>query len=414
MRVDRLVLEDFRNYEREEIDLSGGLNLVVGRNAQGKTNLLEAIYCIGGFGSPRGPDAALVRNGAERALVHADVTRGERTVHVDLEHRPGRGVRALLNGTAVPSMRALRELTASVFFGPDELSLIKGSPDGRRRFLDELVVKLRPARDTIKREWDRVLKQRNALLRSAPRGGGAARSARETLVVWDEAFCNTGAELAAARLEVLSALTPYAAKRYEAIAGGGRLELSYQASWLPGPISSPSTGHKGTARAGRRGDRLNGMDAETIDVASLRAALANALDEVRPRELERGMSLIGPQRDDVVVNLSSAGYAQSLLDARAYASQGDQRTCALALKLAEHDLLTDTLGDHPILLLDDVFSELDPARRAWLADAIRGIGQSLVSSAEPGALEAADASRVIRVEGGRVEGGRGVQGAGDG
>lgn len=378
MRVDRLVLEDFRNYEREEIDLSGGLNLVVGRNAQGKTNLLEAIYCIGGFGSPRGPDAALVRNGADRALVHADVTRGERTVHVDLEHRPGRGVRALLNGTAVPGMRALRELTASVFFGPDELSLIKGSPEGRRRFLDELVVKLRPARDTIKREWDRVLKQRNALLRSAPRGGGPARSARETLVVWDEAFCNTGAELAAARLEVLAALTPYAAKRYEEIAGGGRLELSYQASWL--------------------GD----VPTDAADVATLREALANALDEVRPRELERGMSLIGPQRDDVVVNLSSAGYAQSLLDARAYASQGDQRTCALALKLGEHDLLTDALDDHPILLLDDVFSELDPARRAWLADAIRGIGQSVVSSAEPGAVEAGDAARVIRVEEGRV------------
>ncbi|MEO8323657.1 MAG: DNA replication/repair protein RecF [Actinomycetota bacterium] len=387
MRVDRLVLEDFRNFEREEVDLSGGLNLVVGRNAQGKTNLLEAIYCIGGFGSPRGPDATLVRNGADSALVHADVTRGERTVHVDLEHRPGRGMRALLNGTAVPGMRALRELTAAVFFGPDELSLIKGSPEGRRRFLDELVVKLRPARDTIKREWDRVLKQRNALLRSAPRGGGAARSARDTLVVWDEAFCNTGAELAAARLEVLATLTPYAAKRYEEIAGGGRLELSYQASWLP---DAP-------------------IDAEAVDVATLREALADALNEVRPRELERGMSLIGPQRDDVVVSLSSAGYAQSLLDARAYASQGDQRTCALALKLGEHDLLTDALGDDPILLLDDVFSELDPARRAWLADAIRGIGQSIVSSAEPGAVEAADAARVIRVEGGRV-----IPGASDG
>ena len=199
---------------------------------------------------------------------------------------------------------------------------------------------------------------------------------RETLVVWDEAFCKTGAELAAARLEVLAALTPYAAKRYEEVAGGGRLELSYQASWMDG-----STG---------------------TDVVSLRDALAAALDEVRTRELERGVSLIGPQRDDVAVNLSSAGYEQSLLDARAYASQGDQRTCALALKLGEHDLLTDALGDHPILLLDDVFSELDPARRAWLADAIRGIGQSVVSSAEPGAIEAAGAARVIRIEAGKA------------
>ncbi len=341
MRVDRLVLEDFRNYEHEEIDLAGGLNLVIGRNAQGKTNLLEAIYCIGGFGSPRGPDATLVRSGADAALLHADVTRGTRTVRVDIEYRPGRGIRALINGTAVPGVRALRELTAAVFFGPDELSLIKGSPDGRRRFLDELVVKLRPARDTIKKEWDRVLKQRNALLKSAPRSGGANRSARETLVVWDEAFCRAGAELAAARLEVLAALTPYAAKRYEEIAGGGRLELLYQASWLGDEPIAP----------------------EVVDAAELRGSLAAALDEVRTREIERGMSLVGPQRDDVTVNLSSAGYEQGLLDARAYASQGDQRTCALALKLGEHDLLTDALEDHPILLLDDVFSELDPSRR---------------------------------------------------
>lgn len=379
MRVDRVVLENFRNYVHEDIELAPGLNLVVGRNAQGKTNLLEALYCISGFGSPRGQDVTLVRNGAESAIVHADVTRGERTVHVDLEYRPGRGVRALMNGTAIPGVRGLRELTAAVFFGPDELSLIKGSPDGRRRFLDELVVKLRPARDVLKKEWERVLKQRNALLRSAPRGGGAARSAHETLVVWDEAFCKTGAELVAARLEVLAALTPYASKRYEEVAGGGRLELTYQASWL--------------------GDTP--VPAEPIDVASLQESLARALDGVRDRELERGASLVGPQRDDVVVGLASAGYEQGMFDARAYASQGDQRTCALALKLGEHDLLTDALGEQPILLLDDVFSELDPSRREWLANAVRGIGQSLVSSAEPGALEAAHAAKVIRIEAGR-------------
>jgi DNA replication and repair protein RecF len=165
VRVDEVALEDFRNYERARVDFGAGLNLVVGRNAQGKTNLLEAVYCLGGLGSPRSPDVALVRTGSERALVHGRVLRGARRVAIDLEIRPGRGTRALVNKSAASGGRALAEVTTAVFFGPDELSLIKGSPEGRRRFLDELVVKLRPARDGLRREWERVLRQRNALLR---------------------------------------------------------------------------------------------------------------------------------------------------------------------------------------------------------------------------------------------------------
>lgn len=380
MRVDELALEDFRNYERAHLELAPGLNLVVGRNAQGKTNLLESIYCLSGLGSPRSSDAALVRDGCERALLHARVGRGTRTVRVDLEIRPGRGTRALVNKTPVPGIRRLAETVTTVFFGPDELSLIKGSPDGRRRFLDDLVVKLRPAREGLRREWERVLRQRNALLRSMPRQGDPARSASSTLEVWDEALCRTGAAVAAARLEALGRLGPPADRRYGAIAGGGRMTLTYESGWLPGT------------------ENLSSEELTAADETRLRAALEAALEATRPKEIERGISLVGPQRDDVVVRLG----ADAVLDARVFASQGDQRTGALALKLAEYDLLCDALGEAPVMLLDDVLSELDPARRAWLVEAVQELGQVLVSSAEAGATEAARAQLVVEVDAGKL------------
>ena len=352
MRVDALALEDWRNYERQSVELSPGLNLVAGANAQGKTNLLEAVHCLSGFGSPRAADAALVRHGSERALLHASVERRGRSVRIDLEVRAGKGTRALLNKTPVQT-RLLGDVCVSVFFGPDELSLVKGSPDGRRRFLDELIVKLRPARDGLRREFERTLKQRNALLKSAPRGGSSTVSS--TLDVWDAALARAGAGLAAARLEALTGLIPLAAKRYAEVAGAGTLTLEYASSWVAG--------------------------GEPPDAASLEERLRDAIASARPREIERGVSLVGPQRDDVSVLLGG-------VDARVFASQGDQRTCALALKLAEHDLLSDALGEEPVLLLDDVFSELDPSRREWLADAVRSIGQTLVSTAEPVAADA--------------------------
>ena len=386
MRVETLDIEDFRNYHRAHVELAADVNLIVGRNAQGKTNLLEAVHCLSGLGSPRGTDSALVTDGCERALLHARVVRGDRRLAVDIELRPGRGTRALINKTPVSGSKALAALTTSVFFGPDELSLVKGSPDGRRRFLDELVVKLRPARDGLRREWERVLKQRNSLLKTAPRSRGASLS---TLDVWDESLCRLGAALTAARLEVLAGLLPFALKRYESIAGGGRLDLAYVSSWIEPDFT------EGAMR-----------DPSTISEAALEDMLKGAIGDIRQRELERGMSLVGPQRDDVSVLLQAGPDTPTMLEARTYASQGDQRTSALGLKLAEHDLLSERLDDKPLLLLDDVFSELDPARRQWLGDSIRSMGQTLVSSAEPGATEAARATRVIEVAAGEiVEGG---------
>jgi DNA replication and repair protein RecF len=382
LRVEALALEDFRNYVRQELELAPGLNLVTGRNAQGKTNLLEAVHCLGGLGSPRSPEGALIRSGAERALLHASVVRRERPIRIDLEMRAGRGMRVLINKTPASGPRALRELVVSVFFGPDELSLVKGSPDARRRFLDELVVKLRPVRDALRREWERVLKQRNALLKSAPRRGELPRSAAETLEIWDDALSRTGAALAAARLEALGLLLPHARRRYEAVAGGGELRLTYVSSWVPDEVSAAAL-----------------ADPTTVEEDVLRKHLAERIQELRPREIERGISLAGPQRDDVSVALQAD---DEFLDARVYASQGDQRTAALALKLAEHDLLSEALDEHPVLLLDDVFSELDPARRKWLAAAVGDMGQAIVSSADTPTGAGLGVDRTIEVAAGTV------------
>ena len=384
MYVREIALEEFRNYARESASFSPELNLVIGRNAQGKTNLLEAVYCLSGMGSPRSPDAALIREGSERAVLHAEVVDGERTVRIDMEFRLGRGTRALLNGTPLPRLRALGEVLVCVFFGPDELSLVKGSPDGRRRFLDEMVVKLRPSREKLRREWDRVLKQRNSLLKAIRRGEARAGT---DLEVWNESLCRAGAALASARLRALAALVPHARKRYEEVAGGGSFELAYESSWLGEELSA---------------------EALTMppDEPVLSDALKRRLEQLAHAELERAVTLAGPHRDDVIVRLTSRDGGASLMDARTYASQGEQRTSALGLKLGEHDLLSDALGRQPVLLLDDVFSELDPHRRRWLAGAVRELGQTILSTAEPGAVEAATPDRVLTIDAGKVaEGG---------
>lgn len=382
MRVERLELEDFRNYAHENVALASGLNLIVGRNAQGKTNLLEAIHCLGGLGSPRTHDSALVREGAERAVIHGDVIRGERRVRIDLEIRSGGASRALMNRTQVRSVRQLGEVCVSVFFGPDELSLVKGSPEGRRRFLDDLVVKLRPARDKLRREWDRVLRQRNALLKSAPRSRPGSTEA--TLAVWDEALVRAGAALTAARLEAIGLVLPFASGRYEAVAGHGGLQLAYQSSWV-----DESFAHQALESP------------HAVDEEKLRAMLAAAIDEVRTKELERGISLAGPHRDDVAVRLPGSDGA-TMLDARSHASQGDQRTAALALKLGEHDLLSEILDDQPILLLDDVFSELDPSRRKWLAESVGEVGQTLVTTTTAADVELGGIEALFEVTAGTV------------
>ena len=380
MRLEALELVDFRNYQRALVEFSEGSTLVMGRNAQGKTSLLEAVFCLSGLPSPRGPDQALVRQGADRALLHGRVRRDRRAVELDLELREGRR-RALINKTPVRSARSLTDVMVAVFFGPDELSLIKGSPEGRRRFLDDLVVELRPGRGSLRREWDRVLRQKNALLRSAPRG--ASEKTLKTLDVWDESLIKVGAALTGTRLECLALLLPAARRRWEEVASEGRLNLSYQSAWLPQEV----------------GDQA--VSSGKVGESELRRHLELAISQARPRELERGTALTGPQRDDIYVGVSSS-QGRAVMDARTFGSQGEQRTAALALKAGEFDTLTEAMREQPILLLDDVLSELDPLRRRWLGEAVAGMDQTIVTSAEPGAAEALGATTVLEVVDGSV------------
>lgn len=369
MHVEQITLEDFRNYETARVELDPGLNLVVGRNAQGKTNLLEAIHLLGGLGSPRAADTSLVRNGAEGAFVHADISRSGRSIHIDLELRAGRANKALVNRARVPSVRALAETFVPVYFGPDDLDLVKGGPDGRRRSLDELIIKRWPARHGLRAEFDRVLKQRNALLKTMPPSGRGRDAALETLDIWDAALAAAGAALTSSRLQVIDVLRAPAAKHFGVIAGGGEMEFSFDSRWF------------------------QNEQAES-DIA---AALLAALVEARPRELERRIGLVGPQRDDLRITITSAG---EQIDARLFASQGEQRTAVLALKLAEMDVLRDGLGDEPVMLLDDVFSELDEVRRRALADAVGAGGQTVVSCTEP--VSGVHPALTIVIEAGRV------------
>ena len=382
MIVEELALQDFRNYAKAQLELGPGITLVTGRNAQGKTNLLEALYCLSGMGSPRTGEPALIREGAERAYVHGRINRNERRVEIDLEFRAGRGARALLNKTPVAGAKELGRVLTAVFFGPDDLALVKGSPEGRRRFLDDLGVKARPATDGLRKEWERVLKQRNSLLKTAPRSAGAPP---RTLEVWDDAFCKAGAAVAAARLRALAQMLPLAAERYQAISGGDALSVTYESSWLD---------------ASQAEKALEAPD--TIDESELEQTLRGSIESLRGRELERGVSLVGPQRDDVAIRLSG-GTEGARRDARTHASQGEQRSAALSFKLGELELLRRILDDDPVLLLDDVFSELDPARRGWLADSVRNTAQTIISSAETGALEAARADRTYEVLAGEVK-----------
>lgn len=384
MHVEHLEVEDFRNYKLERLDLVGGLNLMFGRNAQGKTNLLEAVHCLSGLGSPRAPDAALIRDGAERALLHADVVRSGRQAHIDVEMRPGRGLRALVNKNPIARNKILSDIVVSVFFGPDELSLVKGSPDGRRRFLDELVVKMRPSQDSLRRELERVLRQRNAQLKALRKAVPAAPSLLDPLTVWDEQLMKVGAAVGSARLKALAALIPFSSERYVEIAGGGGLTLDYVSSWIDEESAAKAL-----------------ADPASIDETELARGLERRIDQLRQREIERGQSLVGPQRDDVIVKLRSA--SGSLLEARTYASQGDQRTASLALKIGEHDLLTEVLEEPPVLLLDDVFSELDPTRRGWLREAVRSAGQTLLSTADTDQWGSLGAERAFEISGGTAK-----------
>jgi DNA replication and repair protein RecF len=350
MHVRHLSVTDFRSYAGAELALEPGITALVGPNGQGKTNLVEALGYLATLGSHRvATDAPLVRSGAERAVVRGAVVRDGRETKVEVEITPGRANRARLGGAPVPRPREILGTLRTVLFAPEDLAIVKGDPSERRRFLDDLLVARSPRYAAVRADYDRVLKQRNALLKTAGAARRAGGSALRTLDVWDAHLATAGAALLAGRLELTEALRPLVDKSYAAVSrGGATAGLSYTSALPDDSLAS--------------GDR---------DV--LAAALAAAVAAQRDAELDRGVTLVGPHRDELTLTLGD-------LPAKGYASHGESWSIALSLRLAAYDLLRAD-GGEPVLVLDDVFAELDDGRRRQLAELVAPAEQVLVTAA---------------------------------
>ena len=362
MHVAHLTLHDFRSYADIDVALEPGATAFIGRNGQGKTNLVEAIDYLSRLSSHRvATDAPLVRAGADQAIVRASVVKEGRPALIEVELNPGRANRARINRSPLPRPREIVGLVRTVVFSPDDLTLVKGDPSDRRKFLDDLLILRSPRLAGVRADYDRVLKQRNSLLKTAGVARGSSRdAAMSTLEIWDDNLARVGAEILGARLRLVEDLRPYLGKAYEAVARGASrddADIEYRASVEVGePVEE-------VAQPGSRGP--------------LETALLDAIAARRKEELDRGISLVGPHRDELLLSL---GDPQLRLPVKGYASHGESWSFALALRLASYDLLRAD-GDDPILVLDDVFAELDAERRQQLAELVAGAEQVLVTAA---------------------------------
>ena len=362
MFVSRLELTDFRNYARLELDLAEGVTAIIGANGQGKTSLTEALSYLATLKSFRGvPTEAMIRTGADAAIVRATIIHPDgREILVEAElSRVGRN-KAQVNRQQLTKSRDLLGVVRTTVFSPEDLGLVKESPEVRRTFLDDALVAVSPKLDQLCGEVDRVLRQRNALLKQA--GGRLTADIETTLDVWDERFVECGTALGNERAQMVATIQPLVQRAYEDLAERNTpLELSYDPQWRRDGLAASLTAHRH--------------------------------DDVR-----RGTSTVGPHRDDVEMTLNG-------LPARTHASQGEQRTLALALRLAVHRLVTEVTAGPPVLILDDVLSELDPQRAAALLGHFPE-GQVLITTA--GVLPtAAHPDRIVHIHGGAVVDGDG-------
>jgi DNA replication and repair protein RecF len=355
MRITRLWLQDFRSYPELDLELDTGLTAIVGPNGVGKTNLVEALGLLATLKSFRGaPTDSLIRRGAESAVIRAEGIRDDRDVLIELELSPRRS-RAQVNRQRLKRARDLLGALRITVFAPDDLALIKEGPSIRRTYLDDVLVALDPRVDAELRELDRILKQRNALLRQAH--GRLDEAAALTLEVWDAKLAETGTSVALRREELVAKLVPLVQRSYDLLAGRSvPVTATYQRSW--------------------GGDDRPG-------------SLAEVLATSRDGDVRRGVTTAGPHRDELALHLDG-------FSARTEASQGEQRTLALALRLSGHLLVTETLGDAPLLLLDDVLSELDPGRSTALLDNLPP-GQTVITSASD-LPEGTNPDRLMRLE----------------
>ncbi|WP_055401403.1 MULTISPECIES: DNA replication/repair protein RecF [unclassified Mycobacterium] len=371
MYVRHLGLRDFRSWAHADLELEPGRTVFVGQNGFGKTNLVEALWFSTTLGSHRvGTDAPLIRAGADRAVVSTIVVNEGRELALDLEIAAGRANKARLNRSPVRSTREVIGVLRAVLFAPEDLALVRGDPADRRRYLDDLATVRRPAVAAVRADYEKVLRQRTALLKSAAgirhRGD---RSALDTLDVWDSRLAEHGAQLMAARIDLVNQLAPEVEKAYQLLAPASRpASIAYRSS----------LGAQGAADGG-------GSDREFLE-----AALLAALAQRRDAELDRGMCLVGPHRDDLELWLGDQ-------PAKGFASHGESWSFAVALRLASYELLRAD-GTEPVLLLDDVFAELDTARRRALATVAESAEQVLVTAAVLEDIPAGWDARQIHIE----------------
>lgn len=388
MIVSHLSLTDFRNYVSAEVELRAGPNLFVGSNGQGKTNLVESIGYLSTLASHRvSADQALIRQGTELAIVRARLEHADRSLLVEVQLNRTATNRAQVNRVAVKPRELPRYIT-SVLFAPEDLALVRGEPSGRRRFLDQLLVQLSPRYAGVIADYERVLKQRNSLLKSA-RGARVGEGQLSTLELWDERLTGFGSEIIQGRQELVERLRPHVAAAYSAIAGADhRADLAVQLS-IQGAQPEDDVPAEIVDGRGR-------SSASEVSAAELGDTFRIALTRVRRAELDRGLTLVGPHRDDLLLTLNG-------LPARGYASHGESWSFALSLKLASAAVLRaeSAVGD-PIVILDDVFAELDEARRAQLASAIGGYEQVLITAAVFDDVPEPLAAHVVRIRAGEI------------
>lgn len=363
MYISDLAVDNFRSYHHQVVQLARGVNAFVGKNGQGKTNLVEAVAYLATFSSHRvAADTALVRAGCEAGVIRAKISEHNRETVIEIEILAGKANRARINRVAVPTRDVLGHL-AVVVFAPEDLALVKGDPRERRRFIDQLCIQRSPRIAAVISDMDKLLRQRSALLKrlvAKRRSGGSVDIS--LLEVFDEQFIPLAAQLTVIRMQVLSELRPHLTAAYHTVANG-QSEARVQ-------VKSGITGAELTA----------GEESAFFDVAQVEEAMRAALAQRREKELERAVTLVGPQRDDLIFTLGD-------LPARGYASHGESWSLALALRLASFQLLCEqakeTNRGTPVLILDDVFAELDATRRDQLAEIVQTAEQVLITAAVP-------------------------------
>ena len=366
MHLSQLSLVDFRSYAGLDLEFEPGVCVLVGPNGQGKTNVVEAVGYLATHASHRvAQDVPLVRIGAQRAVIRGVVHNEDRSVLLELEINPGKSNRVRVNRNPAAKPRDALGYLRTVLFAPEDLALVKGDPANRRQFLDELLVARAPRFAGVRADYERALKQRNALLRSAAQMRRANRGAAvdmSTLDLWDGHLASSGAALLTARLELVEALNPLVSKGYSAIAGRDNALLEYRPSFELSTVNARAIGT---------------TPGSPVDESAVHDALIAALISGRKDEIERGMTLVGPHRDELALLLD---HGHGAVPAKSYASHGESWSFALSAKLAAFELLrAESL--EPVLILDDVFAELDTSRRAQLAEVAASAEQVLITAA---------------------------------